>query len=106
MIGTEGFPASTIRSIASIEAYKGHLVATRRRGYAIDREELQEGVNGVSAPAFGPEGEVIAILSLERPEFRMTESKIRDCGGKRRRVGSPATCPIAVVQILNAILPR
>jgi IclR family KDG regulon transcriptional repressor len=78
----EGLHASTARSITESEVYKADLAETRRRGYAIDREEFQEGVSGVSAPVFHPKGQVIATLSLVGPEFRMTESKIQGYGEK------------------------
>lgn len=78
----EGLPAFTENSMTEVAAYRRELLATRKRGFAIDREEFQEGVSGVSAPVFNPEGEVIATLSLVGPAFRMTEEKIEDCGKK------------------------
>ena len=78
----EGLPASTRKSITKPGAYRADLAATRERGYAIDREEFQEGVSGVSAPVFNPKGQVIATLSLVGPAFRMTEDNIRDYGRK------------------------
>jgi IclR family KDG regulon transcriptional repressor len=78
----EGLPASTKSSIVKPGAYRAELAATRERGYAIDREEFQEGVSGVSAPVFNPKGQVIATLSLVGPSFRMTEETIRECGKK------------------------
>lgn len=62
--------------------YRADLAATRLRGYAMDREEFQEGVSGVSAPIFSPNGHVIATLSLAAPAFRMPESSIRKYGKK------------------------
>ena len=58
------------------------LAAIRKRGYAIDREECQEGLSGVSAPVFNPRGQVIATLSIAGPAFRMTESNLRKYGEK------------------------
>jgi IclR family KDG regulon transcriptional repressor len=81
IIQTEGLPASTTKSIVEHDAYRADLAATRERGYAIDREEFQEGVSGVSAPVFSPKGLVIATLSLVGPAFRMTEDNIREYGG-------------------------
>ena len=78
----EGLPASTKNSIVKPIAYRADLAATRERGYAIDREEFQEGVSGVSAPVFSPKGMVIATLSLAGPAFRMTEDNIRKYGEK------------------------
>jgi IclR family KDG regulon transcriptional repressor len=78
----EGLPALTKNSITKPAAYRAELEASRKRGYAIDREEFQEGVSGVSAPVFSPKGLVIATLSLAGPAFRMTEENIRKYGEK------------------------
>jgi IclR family transcriptional regulator, KDG regulon repressor len=78
----EGLPASTGKSIIRPAAYRTDLAAVRERGYAIDQEEFQEGVSGVSAPVFSPKGQVIATLSLVGPAFRMREENIRDFGKK------------------------
>jgi IclR family transcriptional regulator, KDG regulon repressor len=76
----EGLPTTTDRSITTPSAYRSDLAAVRERGYAIDREEFQEGVSGVSAPVFSPKGQVIATLSVVGPAFRMMEENIRDFG--------------------------
>ncbi|MBN1567757.1 MAG: IclR family transcriptional regulator [Acidobacteria bacterium] len=78
----EGLPAPTKNSIIKPSVYKADLAAARERGYAIDREEFQEGVSGVSAPVFSPKGQVIATISLAAPAFRMTEESVRKYGEK------------------------
>jgi IclR family transcriptional regulator, KDG regulon repressor len=78
----EGLRASTTKSITKPAIYRADLVAVRERGYAIDREEFQEGVSGVSAPIFNPKGQVIATISLVGPAFRMTEENIKNYGQK------------------------
>jgi DNA-binding IclR family transcriptional regulator len=82
IIQIEGLPSATKNSIIKPGAYRADLEATRARGYAIDREEFQEGVSGVSAPIFNPKGQVIATLSLAGPSFRMTEENMRKYGQK------------------------
>jgi IclR family KDG regulon transcriptional repressor len=78
----EGLPAITRQSITKPAAYRADLAATRERGYAVDREEFQEGVSGVSAPVFSPKGQIIATISIAAPAFRMTEESIRKYGEK------------------------
>ncbi|MBN2241380.1 MAG: IclR family transcriptional regulator [Acidobacteria bacterium] len=78
----EGLPRSTSKSIVDAEDYSADLADTRRRGYAVDREEFYEGVSAVAAPVFTPGGKAIATLSIVGPEFRMTDEKIRDFGNK------------------------
>jgi IclR family KDG regulon transcriptional repressor len=78
----EGLPKSTKKSIVDVESYRADLAETRRRGYAIDREEIYEGVSGVAAPVFTPGGKAVATLSIVGPEFRMTDERIHDFGRK------------------------
>ncbi len=78
----EGLPEATKNSIVVPAAYRVELIATRERGYAIDREEFQEGMSGVSAPVFNPKGQVIATLSLVGPAFRMKEENLHEYGKK------------------------
>jgi len=78
----EGLSKSTKKSIVDVDAYNADLTETCRRGYAVDHEEIFEGVSGVAAPVFTPGGKVIATLSIVGPEFRMTDEKIRDFGNK------------------------
>jgi DNA-binding IclR family transcriptional regulator len=78
----EGLTPFTAKSIVDRAAYYEDLDSARKRGYAIDRGEFQEGVSGVSAPVFSPNRQMIATISIVGPEFRMTEDKIRDCGVK------------------------
>lgn len=82
IMSIEGLPKSTRRSIVDVEAYREDLAQTRRRGYAVDREEIYEGVSGVAAPVFTPGGKAVATLSIVGPEFRMTDDKIVDFGNK------------------------
>lgn len=78
----EGIPKSTKKSIMDVDAYNADLEETCRRGYAVDREEVYEGVSGVAAPVLAPGGNAIATLSIVGPEFRMTDEKVCDFGTK------------------------
>jgi DNA-binding IclR family transcriptional regulator len=82
ILETEGIPKSSKKAIMDIDAYNADLEETCRRGYAVDREEVYEGVSGVAAPVFTPGGKAIATLSIVGPEFRMTDEKVRDFGAK------------------------
>lgn len=46
------------------------LHAVRRRGYAISRDELEQGVTGLAAPVFDPRGVAIASIGVVAPSSR------------------------------------
>lgn len=52
------------------------LHITRRRGYALDDEEIEDGVRCVGAPILNSEGRAIAAISISGPTFRVTRSKV------------------------------
>jgi DNA-binding IclR family transcriptional regulator len=84
----EGLRPYTRNSIVKPSEYRADLAAVRQRGYAVDREEFQEGVSGVSAPIFTPRGSVVATISLVGPAFRMTEENMKDYGEKCVKVAA------------------
>jgi DNA-binding IclR family transcriptional regulator len=62
-----GLQPRTPRTITSPTAFRRELAAIPDRGWALDREEGNIGVNCVAAPVFGPLGEVAAALSVTGP---------------------------------------
>lgn len=53
------------------EAFKEHLRAIRRAGYAESRGELVAGLIGLAVPVFNPDGEVLASLAFVIPESKL-----------------------------------
>jgi DNA-binding IclR family transcriptional regulator len=54
------------------------LAQVRQRGYAVAREELEEGLSAVSAPIVDREGHVIGVVSVSGPSFRLTEKLLEE----------------------------
>lgn len=54
--------------------FKAELERVRDRGFAITRGELEEGLDGIAAPVFGAEGQVLAALGVSGPAFRIEDS--------------------------------
>src|SRR5581483_3706805 len=61
---------STSRTPSRAELLR-QLETIRRRGWAQSMGERQAGVGSVSAPVFGPGGELVAVVSVSGPETRM-----------------------------------
>ena len=68
---TQPLEQATARTIVDPVALTAQLDEIHTRGYAQTMEELEEGLNAVSAPIRGADGEVIAALSVSGPAFRM-----------------------------------
>lgn len=62
----------TPRTITTHDALYAELIATRRRGYAVEREENEPGALCIGAPIFDQDGEVVAAISLSAPTVRIS----------------------------------
>ena len=68
--------AITRNTLTSKDAILAELEATRQRGYAIDREELEYGLICIAAPIINAVGAPIAAISCSGPLQRMDEENI------------------------------
>jgi DNA-binding IclR family transcriptional regulator len=82
ILRTVGLSATTGNSIINTKLFRNELAAVRKKGYAIDIEEFQEGISAVSAPIFNSERQVLGTLSIIGPAFRMTKDKLQMYGKK------------------------
>jgi len=73
----KGLPALTPKSIGTVGALLAEIHSVRRRGYAIDNQENELDGRCIAAPISGPNGQVIAALSISGPVFRMDLQRMR-----------------------------
>lgn len=66
-----GIPASTSKSVNELQRLKNELAAVHQQGFAIDNEELEDGVRCLAAAIFNEQGKVVAGLSLSAPAQRI-----------------------------------
>jgi DNA-binding IclR family transcriptional regulator len=66
----------TSRTIATAEALRVEIEKTRRRGYAVDDEELEEGLRCIAVPLLDAQRQPIAAVSVSGPSFRVTAQKL------------------------------
>jgi IclR family acetate operon transcriptional repressor len=64
----------TVRTITSHDALRAELLATRKRGFAIERGENEDGALCIGAPIFDQDGQVIAAISVSAPASRISPS--------------------------------
>jgi IclR family KDG regulon transcriptional repressor len=68
---------STPRTIATLERLKAELAEVRRRGFAMNLSEWRNGVHGVAAPVPGPNGAMIAAVSIAGQAERLNAKRLR-----------------------------
>lgn len=66
------FVALTRHTITEPEALRAELAAVHRQGYAVDNEEIFDGLRCVAVPILGRKGQVIAALSASAQASDMT----------------------------------
>jgi DNA-binding IclR family transcriptional regulator len=66
----------THRTIATPEALRAELEKTRRRGYAIDDEEIEDGLRCIAVPLLDAQRQPVAAVSVSGPSFRVTAQKL------------------------------
>ena len=64
----------TSETITDINQLERQLRQVRERGYAVIRNELEPGLVAVSVPVSGPNGKVIAAMSVTAPTDRIKET--------------------------------
>ncbi len=68
----------TAHTITSPAILRKQLVEIHERGYAVDREEMEQGVGAVSAPVFDHKGAVVAAISIPTMASRLTDNRIAE----------------------------
>jgi len=70
------FERFTHRTIANAEALRTEMEKTRRRGYAVDDEEFEEGLRCIAVPILDAQRQPVAAVSVSGPSFRVTAQKL------------------------------
>ena len=65
------FKRFTRRTLVTRTAVIAELMRVRARGYAVDNEEIEDGLRCVGAPIRDYSGRVVAAMSIAGPVFRM-----------------------------------
>ena len=69
---SSGSPAAPLH----MEALRAELEKTHRRGYAVDDEELEEGLRCIAVPVLDAQRLPVAAVSVSGPSFRVTAQKL------------------------------
>ncbi len=77
LIRLKGLPKLTANTIVAKTSLLGEIQKVRQQGYAVDNQENEIEGRCIGAPITGPDGRVIAALSISGPVFRMDMSRAR-----------------------------
>lgn len=76
ILESRGMPQYTINTITEISQLISHLEKVRSQGFAINAEEMVEGVRAIAAPIHNHNNKVIAALSITGPSSRLSLERI------------------------------
>ncbi len=81
IIAERGLAAYTSQTITDPIELEADLELIRRRGYAVDNEEYDEGLRCIGAPVRDHSGRVVAALGIGGPVTRITPERVEELGG-------------------------
>jgi IclR family acetate operon transcriptional repressor len=80
LILKRGMPRYTQRTLDSPEAFFEDLDRVRERGFALDEQELEDGISAVAAPILNVKGQPIAAVAIAGPAYRLTREQLLEIG--------------------------
>jgi len=72
-----GLPSLTPNTVTDPDDFRHELETVRRRGYALNMEEVEASVRCVGVPIFGAGGAVVAGMSIAGPSSRLTQERLK-----------------------------
>jgi DNA-binding IclR family transcriptional regulator len=72
LVSTLPLTSFTPKTITTVDGLIEELGRVRVQGYAVDNEEIEEGLVCIAAPIRNPEGQVVGSISLSGPSLRVS----------------------------------
>ncbi|KJS17543.1 MAG: hypothetical protein VR69_04165 [Peptococcaceae bacterium BRH_c4b] len=76
LLGNQEMKKYTANTITNIDQMIAHLNKINKQGFAVNAEEMAEGVRSIAAPVYNHSGSVIAALSITGPSSRLSLERI------------------------------
>ena len=76
----QGMPQYTRQTRSSPEAFADGLRLVQERGFALDEQEFEEGIDAVAAPIFDQSGQPVAAVSVAGPSYRLAHDQLLEIG--------------------------
>jgi DNA-binding IclR family transcriptional regulator len=78
LLRSHQFTAFTKATLRSASQFRLELETVRKRGFAVDDGEFEDGLRCVGAPVRDHAGKVVAAVSIAGPAFRITHERMPD----------------------------
>jgi DNA-binding IclR family transcriptional regulator len=105
IVSRRGLPQMTAYTITEIGALRHDLATVRERGFAIDNEEIDEGLTCIAAPVRDHTSHVVAAISIAGPTSRLRPEVIPQRAGQvvdaANQMSLALGCPEEVVRPAN-----
>lgn len=82
---TRGMVSCTPNTICDLEPLIEDLRLTRQRGYSISAEEFELGITAVAAPVIDNSGQVVAVIAIAGPAYRLPSERVAELGEAVKR---------------------
>jgi IclR family acetate operon transcriptional repressor len=97
-IAETGLQRYTETTITDPGQLQQELEQIRQQGYAIDNGEHEEGVRCLAVPVYGPQGRVIAAVSVSGPSSRLDSRRIPTLLPHIKRISAAISSALAASQ--------
>ena len=77
--------AHTSHTITNLAELRRELAQVDKQGFAVDDQEMEEGLRCIAVPIRGDDRAVVAALSISGPVSRMTDARMVDHGRELKR---------------------
>jgi DNA-binding IclR family transcriptional regulator len=86
--GVAELPRATANTVGSVDELLERLHVVRQQGYAVDAEELEDGLRCVSVPVRGPSGRLVYALTMSAPAQRLELTAVQRFAGALTRIAT------------------
>jgi len=95
-------------TITQMAALKENLQLIRRRGYAVDHQELERGLSGVAAPVLSAHERVIAAVGIAGPTLRFRGKELAEKVALVTEIGARLAMSLGRLEGIpvSALIPR
>lgn len=99
MLGSDSLKPYTAHTMRTADALMTELRRTRRRGYAVDNEEIEIGLRCVGAPLRDYSGALAGAVSVAGPTARFTRDKVSFFAGLVKKTAASISSQLGFGQV-------